>query len=220
MFDGDTDPVSHIDFVTAHTRLRQTPFVPEVWLHQGDEAIELWERSEEVTGVRQPLPFWAFAWAGGQALARHVLDHPALVAGRQVFDLASGGGLVAVAAALAGAAAVTANEIDRYAVAAIGMNAAANGVTITALLGDHLDAGKDGADVVLAGDVFYSQAMAERMRLFLTRAHERGALVLAGDPGRAYAPREGFVEIARYEVPVTRALEDADVKRTVILTPR
>jgi predicted nicotinamide N-methyase len=215
----ENDPVTRAYFVTANTRLRDTPFVPEVRLHLADEAIELWERVEQVTGAQQALPFWAFAWAGGQALARHILDHPELVAGRHVFDLASGSGLVAVAAALAGAATVTANEIDSYAVEAITMNAAANGVSITPLLGDHLDAEADGADVVLAGDVFYSRAMAERMMPFLARAHARGALVLVGDPGRAYAPRLGYVEIARYDVPVSKALEDADLKRTAVLSP-
>jgi predicted nicotinamide N-methyase len=208
------------DFVTAHTALRDTPFVPEIRLHLADEAIALWERTEAATGAEQPPPFWAFPWAGGQALARYVLDHPESVAGRPVFDLASGSGLVAIAAALAGAASVTANEIDEYAMTAIAMNASANGVTVTALLGDRLDGDADGAEVVLAGDVFYSRAMADRMLPFLTRAHDRGALVLVGDPGRAYAPRTGFTEVARYDVPVIRALEDADLKSTTVLSPR
>jgi predicted nicotinamide N-methyase len=211
--------VIRAEFVIAHTTLRSTPFVPEVRLHLADEAIALWERTEQTTGVEQPPPFWAFPWAGGQALARYILDHPESVAGRAVFDLASGSGLVAVAAAVAGAASVTANEIDEYAVAAIAMNALANGVAVTALLGDHLDGDAGGADVVLAGDIFYSRPMSERMLPFLVRAHTRGALVLVGDPGRAYAPRTGFTAIARYDVPVVKALEDADRKPTVILTP-
>jgi predicted nicotinamide N-methyase len=215
---GHNDPVTRSDFVTAHTTLRATPFVPEVRLHLADEAIALWERSEEVTGAERPPPFWAFAWAGGQALARYLLDHAESVAGRHVFDLASGSGLVAVAAALAGAASVTANEIDEYAVTAIDLNARANGVAVTALLGDQLDGEAGGADVVLAGDVFYSRAMAARMLPFLTRAHARGAVVLVGDPGRAYAP-QGFTEVARYDVPVTRALEDSELKSTTVLRP-
>jgi predicted nicotinamide N-methyase len=212
--------VTRTEFVAAHTALRPTPFVPEVRLHLADEAIALWERTEAMTGAEQQPPFWAFPWAGGQAVARYVLDHPGIVRGRRVFDLASGSGLVAIAAASAGAASVTANEIDEYAVAAIELNAAANGMAVTALLGDHLDGEAAGADVVLAGDIFYSRAMAQRMLPFLARAHARGAHVLVGDPGRAYAPRDGFAEVACYDVPVVRALEDADRKRTVVLTPQ
>ena len=206
-------------FVTEHTRLRITPFVPEVRLHLADEAIELWERTEVSAGERQPPPFWAFAWAGGQALARYVLDRPELVAGRRVFDLAAGSGLVAIAAGLAGAAAVTANEIDPYAIAAITVNAAANGVAVTTVLGDELAGDAAGAEVVLAGDVFYSKPMTDRVVPFLARAHARGALVLVGDPGRAYVPESGFTTMAQYDVPVSKALEDADLKRTAVLTP-
>lgn len=206
-------------FVTGHTRLRATPFVPEVRLYLADEAIELWERTEESSGERRPPPFWAFAWAGGQALARYVLDHPELVAGRRVFDLAAGSGLVAVAAGLAGAAAVTANEIDPYAAAAIELNAAANGVEVSVVLGDELAGDAGGAEVVLAGDVFYSKLMTDRIVPFLARAHARGALVLVGDPGRAYVPASGFTRVVAYDVPVTRALEDADRKPTAVLTP-
>jgi predicted nicotinamide N-methyase len=200
----------------SHTRLAAVPFVPEVRLHQADDAITLWERTEEETGTRQPPPFWAFAWAGGQALARYVLDHPGLVAGRTVFDLASGSGLVAIAAAKAGAAAVTANEIDPLAVAAVATNAAANGVAVTTTLGDVLAGDAAGADVVLAGDVFYSRPMTERVLPFLSRAADRGATVLVGDPGRAYLPRDRFEAVASYEVPVPRALEDAEVKTTAV----
>jgi predicted nicotinamide N-methyase len=216
---GTVIPTAPTDFVTAHTRLRPTPFVPEVRLHLGDEAIELWERTEEATGARLPPPFWAFAWAGGQALARYILDHPALVADRRVFDLAAGSGLVAIAAVRAGAAAVIANEIDEYAASAIAVNAAANGVAVETVLGDQLDGDAAGADVVLAGDVFYSRPMTERVLPFLRRAHERGALVLVGDPGRAYVPHTGFTTLARYDVPVPPALEDAERKSTSILRP-
>jgi predicted nicotinamide N-methyase len=217
--------VTRTRFITTHTRLRATPFVPEVLLHLADEAIGLWEHTEKETGAEQAPPFWAFPWAGGQALARYVLDRPETVAGRRVLDLAAGSGLVAVAAALAGAASVTANEIDEYAVAAIGLNSTANGVRVTALLGDLLAEAPAAdvvvaADVVLAGDIFYSRAMSERMLPFLARAHAGGALVLVGDPGRAYAPRSGFTALAHYDVPVVRALEDADRKPTTILTPK
>jgi predicted nicotinamide N-methyase len=165
-------------FVVAHTRLQVTPFVPEVHLHLASEPLALWALTEQVAGGPQPLPFWAFPWGGGQALARHILDHPALVRGRRVVDVAAGSGLVAIAAALAGAATVTACDIDERAVAAIGVNAAANGVAVRSRLGDplHAVALLGGGDVVLAGDVCYSPPMANRMLRCLVRAHAHGAL--------------------------------------------
>jgi predicted nicotinamide N-methyase len=188
-----------------------------VRLHLADEAIGLWEQTEEALGgVRMPPPFWAFAWAGGQALARYVLDHPETVAGRSVLDLASGSGLVAVAAALAGAASVTASDIDRFATAAVSLNAAANGVSVSARLGDLLGGDGEGAQAVLAGDVFYERAMAERVLSFLERVRARGALVLVGDPGRAYLPRDRFESLAVYDVPVVADLEDRAVKTTTV----
>ncbi|WP_238010964.1 50S ribosomal protein L11 methyltransferase [Dactylosporangium sp. AC04546] len=203
-------------FVTANTRLAKVPLVPEVLLHQADEAIELWQRTEaDHGGAQLPPPFWAFAWAGGQALARHVLDEPGLVAGRRVLDLAAGSGLVAIAAMLAGAAEVTAVEIDPLAVAAIEVNAAANAVRVTPLLADVLDQRVD-ADVVLAGDVFYSRDMTARMLGFLRAAAATGATVLAGDPGRAYLPREQLTLVAAYDVPVPQTLEDTPIKRTTV----
>ena len=206
-------------FVRSHTRLTAVPFVPEVRLHLADDAIELWERTEEEVGGQLPPPFWAFAWAGGQALARYLLDHADLVTGRTVFDLASGSGLVAIAAARAGAAAVTANEIDPLAIAAVEANAAANDATVTAVLGDLLGGDAGGADVVLAGDVFYSRPMTDRVLPFLERAATRGATVLVGDPGRAYLPRDRFAQVATYEVPVTRSLESVDIKTTTVWRP-
>ena len=161
------------DFVRAHTRLAPVPFVPEIRLHQADEPIALWEETE-AGGAEQPPPFWAFAWAGGQALARHVLDHPELVAGRAVLDLAAGSGLVAIAAARAGAHPVTANDIDPLSLSATAINAAANGVGVRCVEGDLL--GSDDADgVILAGDVFYSREMAARVLPFLRRAAGRGS---------------------------------------------
>jgi predicted nicotinamide N-methyase len=203
------------EFVRAHTVVRPVPFVPEVVLHQADDAIALWEALERLTGRHLPPPFWAFAWAGGQALARYVLDHPDLVRGRAVFDLASGSGLVAIAAAVAGAADVRANEIDPYALSAIAVNARANGVAVTTVAGDVLG-GDAAAAVVLAGDVFYRKPMADRVLPFLLRARDRGARVLVGDPGRAYLPRHRFAPAAAYQVPVTASLEDATVKRTEV----
>ncbi|BCJ54986.1 ribosomal protein L11 methyltransferase [Actinoplanes sp. NBRC 14428] len=203
------------DFVRANTRLAPVPFLPELVLHQADEPIELWERTEE-GGAEQPPPFWAFAWAGGQALARHVLDEPELVAGRHVLDLATGSGLVAVAAARAGARPVTANDIDPFSLAAAEANAAANRVRLELLEADLLADGYDDAAVVLAGDVFYSREMAGRVLPFLRRAAGRGALVLVGDPGRAYLPVDGMVRRATYDVPVIEALESVPVRRTSV----
>jgi predicted nicotinamide N-methyase len=191
------------------------PLVPEVLLHQADEAIALWERTEAESATRQPPPFWAFAWAGGQALARYVLDHPALVAGRRVLDLAAGSGLVAIAAAMAGAASVTAVDIDPLSTAAVVANASANAVAVTAVRRDILDEPPE-AEVVLAGDVFYSRDMAERMMEYFRRAAATGAAVLVGDPGRAYIPRAGLRELAAYEVPVVATLEDAAIKHTTV----
>jgi predicted nicotinamide N-methyase len=203
-------------FVRLHARLAPVAFVPEIRLHQADEPIGLWELTEGEFRGEQPPPFWAFAWAGGQALARYVLDHPAEIAGRMVLDLAAGSGLVAIAAAKAGASAVRAVEIDPRAVAAVSLNAAVNGVAVTADLADILDGDAGGADVVLAGDVFYSAAMAARVTRFLLRAARAGSRVLVGDPGRAFLPRERFSEIATYAVPVPPALETVAVKNTTI----
>lgn len=202
-------------FVERVTRWDRVPLVPEVRLRQAEEAFGLWEQTEAERGQRLPPPFWAFPWAGGQALARYVLDHPELVAGRTVLDVASGSGLVAVAARLAGAGEVRAADIDPLALTAVGLNAAANGVTVSVVSGDVL-AGAADADVVLAGDVCYERGFAARAEAFLRRAAGGGALVLLGDPGRAYLPGTGLERLARYEVPVLAALEDADVKTTTV----
>jgi predicted nicotinamide N-methyase len=212
--------VDAVEFVLANTRPDAAPLVPEVALRLADEPFALWER----TGTALPsaaLPYWAFAWAGGQALARHVLDHPDLVAGRRVLDLASGSGLVAIAAALAGAVDVTAVDVDPLAVAAIGVNAAACGVTVTACCADVLDVAEPpafavSAEVVLAGDVCYDRDMAERVVPFVSRAADRGALVLLGDPGRAHFPTTGFEALSRHDVPVTGVLEAEDTTPTTV----
>ncbi|MCZ7376004.1 class I SAM-dependent methyltransferase [Micromonospora sp. WMMC250] len=203
-------------FVRLHARLTPVAFVPEVRLHQADEPIGLWELTEGQFSTDRPPPFWAFAWAGGQALARYVTDHPELVAGRRVLDLASGSGLVAIAAARAGAASVRAVEVDELAVAAVALNAEANGVRVDAEFGDILDGDAGDAEVVLAGDVFYSDAMARRFLRFLLRATRAGAPVLVGDPGRAFLPQDRFDELAVYDVPVPEVLESVRVKRTTV----
>ena len=202
-------------FIRANTALLAPPLVPEVRLHLAHEALPLWEKTEEELGkIGLPPPFWAFAWAGGQALARYVLDNPGVVAGRRVLDVASGSGLLAIAAMKAGAAAATASDIDAVALAAIALNAEANGVALAAC-GDLIGR-DDGWDAVLAGDVFYEKPLAERLMPWLRRLAARGATVLAGDPGRTYFPKAEFTLCATYEVPVTRALEDAEIKRTSV----
>jgi predicted nicotinamide N-methyase len=205
------------------TRLAPVPLVPEIRLHQASEPISLWEHTELAAG-RTGLapPFWGFAWPGGQALARYLLDHPEVAGGQHVVDIGSGSGLVAIAAAQAGAATVAAYDTDPLAAAAIAINAAANGETVTAICADVLDdAGLPaaGTGLVLAGDAFYQRDLAGRMMRFLLRARARGAAVLVGDPGRAYLPRDRLVALATYDVPGLAALEDADRKRTTVWRP-
>jgi len=198
-------------FVLRETRSKAPPLIPEIRLRLADEAIYLWQATEADLGrAGLPPPFWAFAWAGGQALARHVLDHPEIVRGARVLDFAAGSGIVAIAAGLAGAR----DDIDAYARAAILINAADNGVAVTAPDTDFLDCGAAGFDVVLAGDVFYERPMAARVEPFLRTAQAAGAAVLFGDPGRAYLPATGIAPLASYEVPVPRAIEDRDVRTT------
>ena len=193
-----------------------TPHAPEISLQLADEATALWEKTEEELGeIGLPPPFWAFAWAGGQALARYILDCPGIVANKSVLDFASGSGLVAIAAAKAGARSVEASEIDAFAVEAIGINAKANRVSIDARIGDMIGA-DEGWDVVCAGDVCYERTMAERVVAWLSGLSARGATVLIGDPGRSYLPKAGLEAVATYEVPVTRALEDAEIKRSSV----
>jgi len=241
-------PPSAPQIIQAGTTLRRIPLVPEIRLYQASEPIAAWQHTERATG-RTGLdpPFWAFAWAGGQALARYLLDHPEAVAGRQVIDVASGSGLVAIAAALAGAAAVTAYDIDPLAAAAITLNAAANGVAIQAVCADVLTQAAPPApatdvltqaappapatdvltqaappapatDLVLVADAFYEQDLAGQVLAFLDRCHARGAAVLAGDFGRRYLPQARLVPLASYDVPGLAALEDRDVKRTTVWT--
>ena len=203
-------------FIRAETRLHPVPHAPEILLHVADEATALWARTEEELGaVGLPPPFWAFAWAGGQALARYVLDRPETVRGRTVLDFASGSGLVAIAAARAGAGRVEASDIDAFALAAIRLNARANGVAVEPVAEDLIGSDR-GWDTVLAGDICYERDLAARVVAWLEALARRGARVLVGDPGRSYLPRERLEALATYEVPVTRTLEDADIKRTSV----
>jgi predicted nicotinamide N-methyase len=206
-------------FVLANSRLGPVPLVPEISLHLGDDAFSVWEAAERELGASLQPPFWAFAWPGGQAVSRYVLDHPELVAGRSVLDLGSGSGLAAIAAAMAGASAVLASELDPVAGAAIELNAAANQVPV-AVTGDVLDGAGEGAAVLLAADVWYERRLAERALGLLHRARERGADVLAADIGRAFLPRSALRELASYDVPVIAELEDAAMKRVLVLTLR
>jgi len=203
-------------FILDNTALMAPPHVPEVLLHLADEAHDLWLRTEdELAAIGLPPPFWAFAWAGGQGLARYVLGHPATVRGKTVLDFASGSGLVAIAAAKAGAAKVTAADIDPFCEAAIALNVEANGVE-AGFLGDDCVGSDAGWDVVLAGDVFYDKPFADRLIPWFSALKARGAEILVGDPGRSYLPKTGLERLGVYEVPVTRALEDAEVKRTTV----
>jgi predicted nicotinamide N-methyase len=202
------------DFVVANTRLTAPPLTPEIRLWLADEAVPMWRKTEEELGAMGlPAPFWAFAWAGGQALARYVLDNPALAAGRRVLDFASGSGLVAIAAAMAGAAETEASDIDEFAAAAISANAAENGAAVLVRLEDLVGA-DEGWDVVLAGDVSYEREMAAAVTGWLASLARRGATVLVGDPRRAYLALDRLESVVEYRVPVTRELEDSEIKRT------
>jgi predicted nicotinamide N-methyase len=204
-------------FIAANTRLLPVPLVPEIRLHLAHEAVPMWQKTEEELGeIGLPPPFWAFAWAGGQALARYVLDNPETVCGRHVLDLASGSGLVAIAAVQAGAASVVAADIDAFAVAAIGLNAAANAVALRVNGADLLAAQPPAFDTVLVGDLFYERDLAARVTAWLEAARDQGALVLIGDPGRSYLPKQRLEAIAEYSVPQTRELEDAETKRSAV----
>jgi predicted nicotinamide N-methyase len=204
-------------FVRANTTIGRPPLVPEIRLHLATEVTPIWQATEDsLARFGTPPPFWAFAWAGGQALARYILDHPETVAGKDVLDVASGSGMVAIAAAKAGAAKVIAADIDLYSAEAIALNAALNGVTIGVETRDLLDRGPAGWTVVTAGDVCYEEPMASHMLALLRRIAARGRLALLGDPGRAYLPREGLVELARYTVPVSRELEDREAREGVV----
>jgi predicted nicotinamide N-methyase len=203
-------------FIRTHTRLRPVPHAPEIRLHVADEATALWEKTEEeLQQIGLPPPFWAFAWAGGQALARYLLDHPDAVDGARAIDFASGSGLVAIAAARAGARRVRASDLDPFAVAAIGLNAEANGVAgrIEAVPTDLLGTEPE-ADLVLAADVFYERDLAGAVTTWLAGLQARGTTVLIGDPGRTYLPRDRLACVATYTVPVSRSLEDAEIKRS------
>ena len=203
-------------FVLANTTPLAPPHVPEIMLHLAAEAHELWLKTEdELQEIGLPPPFWAFAWAGGQGLARHVVDNPVLVAGKRVLDFATGSGLVAIAAARSGASRIVAADIDPFSLAATDLNARLNAVDIETT-GDDLVGTVEGWDVVLAGDVFYDRAFAGILMPWFQAVARAGGTVLIGDPGRAYLPKTGLELLATYQVPVTRELEDSEVKKTSV----
>lgn len=204
-------------FVRDNTVLSTPPLVPEICLHLANEVVPLWEATEEdLADKGLPPPYWAFAWAGGQALARYLLDHPETVAGKRVLDFAAGSGVQGIAAALAGASNVVASEIDPFALAALGLNAAANGVKIEVQARDLLDESDAGWQVVLAGDVCYERPMAARVVRWLKEQAGQGAAVYMGDPGRSYMPKTGLIRLAGYSVRTSRDLEDCDVRNTSV----
>ena len=202
-------------FIRDNTRLQPVSHTPEVSLWLADEVTPIWRLTEEELGeMGLPPPFWAFAWAGGQALARWLLDHPQAVEGRRVLDLATGSGLVGIAAMKAGAASVLAADIDPFCAAAVAANAEANGVEIAFTADNLLEAPPQAFDLICAGDVFYEGPMAAAMLAWLKQARAAGSSVLVGDPGRTYFPKEGLSLLAEHRVPTTRELEDQEVKRT------
>jgi predicted nicotinamide N-methyase len=206
-------------FILENTRPQPPPHTPELVLRLADEITPIWTLTEEALAeIGLPPPFWAFAWAGGQALARYVLDNPEIVAGKQVIDFATGSGLVAIAAMKAGAARVLAADIDVFCEAAVGLNADANGVTVAFTELNLLDGPPPPADVILAGDICYEKPLAEAVMAWLVEGRAAGATVLIGDPGRTYFPKDGLVKLAEYEVATTRELEDFAVKRTCVWT--
>jgi predicted nicotinamide N-methyase len=203
-------------FIAANTRVLMVSHAPEIFLYLADDATALWQKTEdELSEIGLPPPYWAFAWAGGQALARYILDHPGIVRGKRVLDVASGSGIVAIAAARARAREVVANEIDDYALTAIGLNAGVNEVNVQLLAGDVIGQAVD-FDVVLAGDIFYDRDMSARMADWLQSLSRQGVTVLVGDPGRSYLPREKLEKVAQYSVAVTRDLEDSEIKKTAV----
>jgi predicted nicotinamide N-methyase len=208
-------------FVLRHTRLRPVPGLEEIRLHLADEVLPLWHAVQVETGDPDAaLPYWAFAWAGGLAIGRYLRDHPEVVAGRRVFDLASGSGLCAIAAMRAGARVATGADIDALAVTAIALNARANGRRVTSIRRDVLDEEPPDVEVILAGDAWYEAGLAGRVLPWLQQAASRGIEVIVGDPGRRYLPTDALVELASYEVRTSTELEDLEYKEARVYALR
>lgn len=203
-------------FIRTNTALIAPPLVPEIRLHLATEVVPLWRKTEEQLGAEGiPPPYWAFAWAGGQALARYILDNPGEVVDRYVLDFGSGSGLVAIAAAKAGAQQVLASDVDRFALAAIELNATANGVSLDTTASDVI--GSDQRwQTILLGDMCYERPLAERLLAWLTERARSGTRALLGDPGRSYFPKSGVQKLATYRVHTTRELEDREIRETSV----
>ncbi|MDO9127849.1 MAG: methyltransferase [Parvibaculum sp.] len=214
---GDVAARDPARFIRDNTLLPEPPLVPEIRLHLASEIVPIWQMTEEElekTGL--PPPFWAFAWAGGQALSRYILDNPGIVADRRVLDFGSGSGMIGIAAMKAGAASVLAADIDRFAVSAIALNAAVNEVAVAVTAEDIVGVENRGWDVVLVGDMCYERPLAERVEAWLRRLAGEGVTVLIGDPGRTYLPKSGLEKLTSYAVMTTRELEDTDVRNTSV----
>ncbi len=209
-----TDPAA---FIERNTQLLDCPLVPEIKLHLASEIVPIWQLTEEELAKQGvPPPFWAFAWAGGQALSRYILDHPERVRGKSVLDFAAGSGIVAIAAGMAGASSVLAADIDPFSVAACRLNATANGIDIDATSDNLLTDESMRWDVILAGDICYEQPLASQVEDWLSRHAANGTTVLIGDPGRTYLPKENMEKLISYAVKTTRELEDMDVRNTTV----
>ena len=207
-----------MEFIMANTSIVCPPLVPEIELYLAHEALPIWQKTEEQLGeIGLPPPFWAFAWAGGQALARYILDNPELVAGKYVLDLAAGSGLVGIAAMKSGAKKVLASDIDTFSLCAIKLNSNLNRVKLERVENDLLDGGTRPVSVVLVGDMFYEKDLARRCIKWLRRCqNDHESDVLIGDPGRSYLPKDQLLKVAEYSVPVSRDLEDAEIKQTAV----
>ena len=215
----DTDLPFRREFVLANTRVARPAIVPELALCLANPATPIWALSEEdLKSLGLPPPYWSYAWAGGQALGRYLLDHRAEVAGKRVIDFATGSGIVAIAAMKAGAVGMLAADIDPFCAAAVSLNAEANGVAVAFTGANLLDAPPPTADLILAADICYEKPMAEAVMDWLGEARAAGARVLIGDPGRAYFPKSGLAKLAEYRVPTSRELEDSEIKRTAVWT--
>jgi predicted nicotinamide N-methyase len=214
------NPLSAHRFITENTKLLAPPLVPEIVLHLAAESLPIWQKTEDELGeLNVPPPYWAFAWAGGQAIARYLLDNPEICRGRAVLDLGAGSGLSAIAAAKAGARSVLAADIDTLALAASRLNAEANGVVLALTSADLLAEPPTGEDVVIVGDLFYERTLADRVIAYIDSAKAKGSAVYIGDPKRSYFPEGRFTTLAEYQVAVTRELEDAEIKRTTVWRP-
>ncbi len=220
MTDGKLDPSDFRDaerFILENTKAIAPPLVPEITLRLAEESLPIWQKTEDELGeMNVPPPYWAFAWAGGQAMSRYLLDHREVCSDRTVVDLGAGSGISAIAAAKAGAARVLAADIDRLALAACALNAGINGVTIETTDADLLASAAPMEALVIVGDLFYERELAERVLRYIDDAKDRGCAVYIGDPRRSYFPEGRFTPFAEYQVPVTRELEDFEIKRTTV----